>query len=295
MTMGRAGRAIVPLLGAFTAVAIVVAGVAVTLHMQERNLRLAKERELVLVKAENDDLQQRLGELRTAKQQIEESLTRAKSQLDEAAQQLSSERQEKDELGRSVETRQREIERLSKDLEQARTEKSELSEQSAKLRAQLKNVQKQLAQSEKSKADMEAKSLDMPMMSSSFEQPTVSLDTVVVKNSGASPGMPSDSPAMTSVLPPGMPSLSAPSPVQAANVSSSQGQVVVVNRDYDFVVMNLGRNHGLQIGQEFQIVRGSEVVGRVKVEKVYDELAAAAILPDSKKDAIREGDLLKAI
>ena len=60
MAMGRRGRAVIPLLGAFTAVAIVVAGVAVTLQMQERNLRLAKERELVLAKAENDDLQQRL-------------------------------------------------------------------------------------------------------------------------------------------------------------------------------------------------------------------------------------------
>jgi hypothetical protein len=33
----------------------------------------------------------------------------------------------------------------------------------------------------------------------------------------------------------------------------------------------------------------------VKVEKVYDELSAAAILPDSKKDIIREGDLVKAL
>ena len=38
-----------------------------------------------------------------------------------------------------------------------------------------------------------------------------------------------------------------------------------------------------------------EVLGRVKVEKVYDELSAAAILPDSQEDNIREGDTVTAL
>jgi hypothetical protein len=37
------------------------------------------------------------------------------------------------------------------------------------------------------------------------------------------------------------------------------------------------------------------VLGRVKVEKIYDELSAAAILPDSRKDTIREGDAVRAL
>ena len=75
----------------------------------------------------------------------------------------------------------------------------------------------------------------------------------------------------------------------------TEGQVVVVNREYDFIVMNRGKNHGLSVGQEFQIVRGNQVLGKVKVEKVYDELSAAAILPDSQKDNIKEGDAVKAL
>ena len=63
-----------------------------------------------------------------------------------------------------------------------------------------------------------------------------------------------------------------------------------MNREYDFIVMDLGRNHGVSIGQECKISRGDEVLGTVKVEKVYDELSAAAILPNSKKDRIREHD-----
>jgi hypothetical protein len=293
MAMGRQGRAIIPVLGAFTAVAIIVAGAAITLQMQERNLRLAKERELALAKSENADLQDRLGELRTSKQQIEESLTRAKAQLDEAAQQLSTERQEREELTKNLEGRQREIERLTKDVEEIRTERTELSEQAAKLKAQLKSAQRQLASAEKAKEDMQAKMLEMPMPAG-FDQPSVNLDPVVVRNQSQA-GAAMDPAALSAAGPVSMPALSAPSPVNASNISTNQGQVVVVNRDYDFVVMNLGRNHGLEIGQEFQVIHGSEVVARIKVEKVYDELAAAAIMPDSKKDAIREGDVLKAI
>ena len=74
-----------------------------------------------------------------------------------------------------------------------------------------------------------------------------------------------------------------------------QGQVIVVNREYDFIVVNLGSNQGLTLGQEFHIVRGDQVLGRVKVEKLYDELSAAAILPNSDKDAIREGDAVRPI
>ena len=84
-------------------------------------------------------------------------------------------------------------------------------------------------------------------------------------------------------------------PVAAVSSTVDSGQVVVVNREYDFIVMNLGKNHGLSVGQEFKVVRGNEVLGRVKVEKVYDELAAAAILPESQKDNIREGDGVKAL
>jgi hypothetical protein len=59
--------------------------------------------------------------------------------------------------------------------------------------------------------------------------------------------------------------------------------------------MDLGRNQGLSIGQEFNILRGGQTLGRVKVEKVYDDLSAAAILPDTQEDQIREGDQVRAL
>ena len=84
-------------------------------------------------------------------------------------------------------------------------------------------------------------------------------------------------------------------PIAASSSTLPAGQIVVVNREYDFIVVNLGKNQGLSIGQEFQIVRGNQVLGKAKVEKIYDELSAAAILPESQKNNIREGDTVKAL
>jgi len=262
--MTRQGRTTTTVLAAFAIFAIGMAGVAIVFQMRERDLRLAKERELLLVKAENEDLEEQLRQIRQAKEQVEMELVLVKEQLTQMTHQLTEERQAKETLAKSVDERQQELDRLNKDLGQARSERGTLTEQLTKLQSEQETLQARLAKAEQAKAELETKVLEMS------EHPSVELEKVVVTS--ASP-----SEAFSSQLP------------------ARQGQVIVVNREYDFIVMNLGKRQGLALGQEFQIIRGQEVLGRVKVEKIYDELSAAAILQGSNEDAIREGDLVKAL
>ncbi len=251
------GKVAIIVLGIFTLLSIAGAGVAVFFQMQERAVRLAREKELRLVKAENTTLQDQLAEVTSLKEQLEGELTEAKTNLQQTVEQLAEEQKAKDELAKAVEGRQEEVDRLSKDLEQVRAERTQLTQRIAQLTEQQKTLQAQLNQTETAKTELEDKVLEL-----SQAQPTVELETVVVTDGGAA--------------------------------GASAGQVVVVNREYDFVVMNLGKNHGLALGQEFQVVRDNQILGRVKVEKIYDELSAAAILPQSKKESIREGDSVRA-
>lgn len=261
--MTRHGKATMILVGALAGLATIVAAGAVMLQMRERDLRLSTEKALTLVKAENDDLQQRLQEAADAKEEAEADLSKVKSQFDDLAKQLLDERQAKEALAKSIDDRQREVDRLGRDLELIKSEREQLAKELSDFKGQQETLRKQLSQAEQVKVELE-KQLE------TSSQPTLELEKVVVTNpSGGG--------------------------TTASPVSATQGQVVVVNREYDFIVVNLGRNQGLQIGQEFQIVRGNEILGRAKVEKVYDELSAAAILPDSNKASIREGDLVKAI
>ena len=261
MSMTRRGGAAVPLLSVLAVLALLVAGVAITLQMQERTKRLAKERELLMAKSENDDLQQRLTDTRSAKERLEGELTQTKDALAKSAQQLEEERKAKEALAKSVDERQHEIDRLAKDLEQFRSERMALAQQVTQLQQERDGLQGKVGDLEQAKTELDNKVTELS------KHPSVELDRVVVNGSGS----------------------------PTASGGALQGQVLVVNRDYDFIVMNLGRNHGLSVGQEFQVSRGNDVVAHVKVEKIYDELSAAAILPDSKKDAIKEGDEVHAI
>ena len=279
--MGNRGRAVVVLLGVLAGLAAAIAGVAVSVQMKEHTLRLAKEHELGRALAENDELQQQERELRTAKEQAMDEMAKAAQELEETKRQLADERQAKVTLAKSVDERQREIDRLVKDLEQIRSERTTLVEQVKELKSHEESLRTQLTELEKARLDLEAK---LPELS---DHPTVELDKVVVNSDGAG------TTPIASIAPSA--SSSSPSESSAAAPGPRQGQVLVVNREYDFIVVNLGKNQGLEIGQEFQITRGAEVLGRAKVEKVYDELSAAAILPESNKDGIHEGDAVKAI
>lgn len=266
---GQAGKSLVPLLSVLAALALVAAAVAAVLGVQERGKRLAKERELQKALIENEDLQGRLKDVQQSKAKIEQELTGVRTALADSKTQLAKAIETQQTLSKSVEDREKEIGRLTGDLTQARNQAKEASSQLSQMQTDRERMQQQLADLERAKGDLESKVLELS------NKPTVELDKVVV--GGESEAQWRETSSTGGQVPP------------------SDGQVVVVNREYDFIVMNLGRNHGLSVGQEFQVVRDSQVLGRVKVEKVYEELSAAAILPESQKDSIREGDTVRPL
>lgn len=265
----QAGKTLVPLLGTFTALAVGVAVFAIVLQVQERGKRLAKERELQHALIEKEDLQTRLQETERTKAKIEADLARTRNELAKSAEELAQALDAQATLSKAVEGREVEIGRLTSDLTQARNDMKQLSGQLAQLQTERDTAKQQLADAEEAKGELESKVMEL-----SNERPTVELEKILVNGDQIRGGQ---------------------TIFAGGKVSTDDGQVVVVNREYDFIVMNLGRNHGLAIGQEFQVFRNDEVMGRVKVEKVYDELSAAAIVQETQPDTIREGDLVRAL
>ncbi len=271
----QAGKMLMPLLSILAALAMGVAAFAIYLVIQKGEQLQAVQRNLQLAESENSDLKTRIENVQQTKARLEEDLAGTQRELVGSKEALANSVKAQETLTRSIEDREREITRLTKDLDQAKDESSQVSHQIGKLQSERDEAKRQLAELERAKNDLEAKLMAMD------QQPTVELDKVLVNGgaSGAAVGGGMVMPVSTTSSP----------------GAASDGQVVVINREYDFVVVNLGKNHGVAVGQEFQIARGKEVLGRVKVEKVYDELSAAAILPDSKKSSIREGDTVRAL
>lgn len=81
--------------------------------------------------------------------------------------------------------------------------------------------------------------------------------------------------------------------VKAAPVLA--GKLLVVNKEFDFVVVDLGRAHDLKLGEVLSIYRHGEFVGKVQVEKVEEDISAAAILPDWLNVEFKENDEVKKL
>jgi septal ring factor EnvC (AmiA/AmiB activator) len=268
----QSGKMFVPLLGFLTVVAVGVAGTAVWFQMQERDKRRSAEQQLQLIQAEMNDVKVRLDDTQQAKTRAEGELAKVRQELSQTQEQLAQAVAAQETLTRSIEDREREIGRVTKELEQIRAQERTATAQLFEIQGERDTLRQQLAGLERAKEDLETKVTELT------SQSTVELDKVMV-GQGQMPSLAMGDPSASSQSEKPLPS----------------GQVVVINREYDFIVMNLGKTQGLSVGQEFQIVRGDQVLGRVKVERVYEELSAAAILPDSKKDRIREGDTVKAL
>jgi hypothetical protein len=299
--MKQHGKAGVALLAIVAALGIVMAGVALFFQMKERDLRMSRERELSLVKAEKQDLEQQLTEVRDVNTKIERQLADVKADLEESTRNLADAQKEKDQLAKTAEERQGQIDRMLEDLDRSRTEQRSLTDQLSRVKQEQDGLQKQLGRLRDENTGLEQKVVELS------KHPTVELDRVVVNPTTTAPASPAgpNPVSVTGPSPVGQDvSSPSPQPQNAAGINPyapsapngpTEGQVIVVNREYDFIVVNLGSNQGLTLGQEFHVVRGDQVLGRVKVEKLYDELSAAAILPNSNKDAIREGDAVRPI
>ncbi|MFA4989712.1 MAG: hypothetical protein WC576_02960 [Candidatus Omnitrophota bacterium] len=81
---------------------------------------------------------------------------------------------------------------------------------------------------------------------------------------------------------------------QAAGVSGTaqalEGKVLVLNKEYNFVVINLGSKDGLAAGELFSVYHGNTYLGDVKIEKVQDVMSAAGFVSGDVKNKVKEGD-----
>lgn len=75
----------------------------------------------------------------------------------------------------------------------------------------------------------------------------------------------------------------------------SAGRITSVYRDPGFVVVNLGWKNDLKIGDVLSVYRHEEFIGKLRVEKVKEDMSAAFILPEWQDVEFQENDDVKAI
>ena len=72
--------------------------------------------------------------------------------------------------------------------------------------------------------------------------------------------------------------------------SGLTGKVLVLNKEYNFAVINLGSADGVNTGDIFSVYHNNNYIGDLKIEKVHDSMSAAGFASTAIKDNISEGD-----
>ena len=69
-----------------------------------------------------------------------------------------------------------------------------------------------------------------------------------------------------------------------------EGEVLVINKDYDFAVINLGSQDGIDVSDMFSVYHNDSYIGDIQVDKAQEIMSACAFISGEVKDKIREGD-----
>lgn len=76
------------------------------------------------------------------------------------------------------------------------------------------------------------------------------------------------------------------------NDSGLKGRIVTVEKDSDFVVINLGAKQGIKAGDVLSVYRGEEYLGDVKATRVQEQLSAADLIPPFSSNKVRKNDIV---
>lgn len=68
------------------------------------------------------------------------------------------------------------------------------------------------------------------------------------------------------------------------------GRILEINREYNFVIVNLGKEDGVKRGMVFLVYREKKLLGRVEVEDVFNDMSSCNILPWYESEEIKIDD-----
>lgn len=235
----------------------------------ERAKRVWAEDQLQRISSAKEVLEKERDELASAKQALEQQLTDASSQAKTIADELAQEKRAREALTVELADAKEEADEARGRLDRERNEKLALTEDLAKAKQSYQALSNELTTLRQAKEALEKRVKEMLAARAKEAEKIV-------------------------VTPPPAPAGSAPA-AAAPLLKGLTGKVLVVNREFNFVVANLGSRDGIRAGSRFELLRAGRRIATAEVEKVYDNMSAANLLEEEKKQDVREGDEVRLI
>jgi chromosome segregation ATPase len=233
--------------------------------------------DLVELKRVSDEYKVKMDQLEHDKADVEQSLQYKSDLVNNLSIELARTKNDKKFISDRAEAMNKENADLRGQLQQLVTTKGALEKTIVKLTKEKSDVENKLGQTDslvQSKIDeiWEIKeSIDNAFQASKKDAKAsneVELPPIIVKSDGAAA---SYAPSSTA---PGL-----------------SGKIVNVNPDNNFVIVDLGKNSGIRVGDQLSVYRDSAYVARLEVIQVRNDISAADIKDQWSK--IQVGDLIR--
>jgi len=249
------------------------------------------------------DLELQLGNIRNELKSVKisnEQLQREKSTLE---LDISNFRRDNEDLKRQLEYNQKLMDSLAQELVREKNDKMQIQDnfklvknENAVLSRQLKSLNnhkveldKKLEQLQEERSSLERRLTDMEtMLTDKLSQINGLKEQIDTVRSGATVETPSEK-SESVELPPIIvrPQIED----AAAEAPSLAGKVLAINKDNNFVIIDLGEDAGIKLSDTFRVYRGGKAVATIEVIQTRKNIAACDIKEETA--AIIVGDTVK--
>lgn len=285
--MNNKGRSLLILVIAFALLSLAAACIGFYFYQKERKLNTDLQEQLEELKVAQRLTESRLEESNRRLSELETKRKEAEFQITKLNEQLQQEKTSKEQV-------LAQFHQVKMDLEEQKRLRTELEKKLDLAQQDVKRIQAQMRELAARKEELEQKVSDLQARA---QQSDVELGTIVVaagEESAVEKKSFSDKRAKKSNTQPPLDTtpqvVSSTAPKKVASFGGIEGKILVVNRDYNFAVINLGSKDGVSIGSVFSIYHNNEYIGDAKVEKVHDSMAAGGFLSPQIRDRVSEGD-----
>ncbi len=245
------------------------------------------------------DLELQLDKLRTELKDIQiknEQLLREKSSLDMDVTNLTRENQE---LKKQFDYNQKIMDSLTQELVREKNDKFVIQDnlktvkrENDVLRRQLKSINGRKVNLEKRLAELQDKNngleAEMSKVQTFVQDKMIKIDSLQ-KQLEVGPDLSAPERKNAVELPP---IVVRPQKEAATDVAKTlTGKVLLVNKDSNFIIIDLGEDSGIKTGDSFGVYRDSQSIADVEVIQIRKNISACDIKKESS--AIRAGDLVR--
>ncbi|HAH21079.1 MAG: hypothetical protein A2Y00_00290 [Omnitrophica WOR_2 bacterium GWF2_43_52] len=225
-------------------------------------------------KATNQQLTEQVSQLETKKRELDKQVTDLRAKMEDLQAQRDQQQAKLKELQSTLTSVQSELE----------------SEQKSKQDAfsQAESAKKELASLKTTKAGLEAELKTTKETLSGIQEKLTALE----KSHAAAPSAPEELRAKAQDL---QLEKIVVTPSEASgqkNAAPGQGKVLAVNKEYDFVVVNLGQKDNISVSDMLEVFRNSKKICELKVEEVKDTMSVATPVSKESIRQIKEDDMV---